>query len=110
MENTMNVSLDFSTVRTTDDLLQALSNHKIEEFACKIPYNKVNNITVTSTDSPDYDAGDGNPYWEIYTLSNDTGSILVRVSFTYSSWCEDRDYEIEVVEPYEHTITSYRRV
>jgi hypothetical protein len=108
----MNVSLDFSIIHTTDDLLQALANNKIEEkeFAYNIYYHNVNNITVVETDSPEYGTCDGNPYWEVYTLSNDTGSVLVRVSFTCSSWSDNENYEIEVVEPFERIITSYRRV
>jgi hypothetical protein len=108
----MKLSLDFSTIYTTDNLLQALADSKVEEekFAYNVYYEHVNNTTVTKIDSPDHESCDGNRYWEIYKLSNDTGSILTRISFIYSSWSDNESYKIEVVEPYEHTITSYRRV
>jgi hypothetical protein len=68
-------------------------------------------IDATLAVRPEYEPVEGNPYWEIYKISDYSGSILVRVSYAYSSWDEYySDDCITIVEPYERTITDYRPV
>jgi hypothetical protein len=87
-----------------------LETYKKRVYESRDDVGNINTYTIVNVANPDYAASDGNDYWEILSITDSSGSILVRVSYSYCSWDEDYYDEdsLDIVEPYVRSITDYR--
>lgn len=71
--------------------------------------NKYSEYIYASVASPDHDPGDGNQYWQIYSISKGNSVIYFKISYVYSSWAEnyyDNDC-FSIVTPKQKTVTYF---
>lgn len=81
-------------------------------FSWRTDMEKLNNSSeyiYASVASPDHDPGDGNRYWQIYSISKGNSVIYFKISYVYSSWDEnyyDNDC-FSIVTPKQKTVTYF---
>lgn len=67
---------------------------------------------IRHVDEPDYDEGDGNLYYQIFSVSVDGVTRFIKIEYTYSSWNDNwyDEHPITLVEKGEKVVVDWVQV